>query len=360
MNSKRIKQNLLGVAIGLSLSGFASAGPQWSDGLNNIEFNNFENIYRLADDCITGACLASDPTNDPAGYLRVAPTGGAHPSYPNGNLQAGDIFTGIFQVRSIEDALSGANWAFIPGSDEFTGYFAQQVQSITFSESGDVDHVQLGVSTVDPFGVLDVAAGEMFGFWSDDGAGVTDFSSGGSTATDIANATDGEFWAAFGLSAALAISGSDDPLDPSVTDGYIYSHVDLANDLENFGDQTGFGGMNLVTVGGAYNASFLRGINDFSENEQSGSATSPLLGTCTATSADPILCNQLVGNFQLEANQASSVLLGLADNTPGSSPWIFASQDPLQLYSVPEPAGLALFGLGLIGMAGLRRRKLKA
>jgi hypothetical protein len=49
-----------------------------------------------------------------------------------------------------------------------------------------------------------------------------------------------------------------------------------------------------------------------------------------------------------------SKLSPLANDPNG---WAFSSQDPLNVYATPEPATMALLGLGLIGMACVIRRK---
>ncbi len=333
------KNGLLGVvAIALvSVAGAfstAQAAPKFGAGLNSLFFNNFENLYRPSGLCpppVPGAppiCLPFDGANDPVGYQRV------NPGIAN-NILVGDVFAGIFNVQNIE--AGGLTTFFAGPNDQFTGYFAQEVAGIIPAgvDPSGRDHLILNSPGVDPFGRL--VAGEMFQIYVDD-AGATPFESNGTTFQDIMVATDGLLWATLG--AGLLADN---------TDGYGYTHTDLGVPL-NPADPEAFFALDLMNLGPAYNAGLLLAVNDVNENEVGGVGglgitTQP----CGPADFGVIACTDIVGTSEIEINPNAA------------SPWLIRSNDPFELWKVPEPGTVALLGIGLLGIGfGWRRRSRSA
>ncbi|HKK14187.1 MAG TPA: PEP-CTERM sorting domain-containing protein [Gammaproteobacteria bacterium] len=350
--NRTLKRTLIAAAVALpaaQMAGPVNAAPLFQTGLNSVFFQNSESQFRSTQSCLdNGGCLPSSGAGSapaPAGWQQVD---GSQAS----NVLPGDVFAGIFNVQNIDNSNTGGTiWSQNIGSgDTFGGYFAQQVSQVLGDPSTDPptpdpypngvigqNHLVLTTPTTDPFGKL--AAGEMFQLYT----GMT-YNINLAPGAGVAAATSGTFWGSLGAGALLSPSaGPTYGLDP---DGYAYSHIDTTNLLANASNAEAFFGLNLVNLGPAYNLGNIQQINDNNENELGGLGPNPITGQCFP---GLMTCTDFIGTSELEQNPSWT-------GPGGVSPWFIRSNDPFEVY-VPEPATVALMGLGLFGMAGIRRRQ---
>ena len=348
MTGKNVTRLLSGLL--LAAMSFGAYAVAFGPGVNDIELINRENQYRPDASCTAnGGCLGSG--TGPSGYQLV------NPAISN-NVLVGDMFAGVFSSRTVTNqGLTGQPglgtvWGFdntAPSIDTFTGYFAQEVKQVQLNVSGPIDRITLGtLSGADPFGVLQ--AGEVARAYVDNSSLANTpylLDNAANVAASIASVTDGSLWASLTVGANPGAGNPD-------TDGYVYSELDVGTPGNQLSNGNFYIAWDLGTKGPAYNAGTLVAINDSGETVYGGSQAGDPLTTilqnytpfCPASAT--YACNDIVGNGQLAFNSGNP-----------NSPWLFASEDPLQLVTVPEPGSLALFGLSLaiLGFGFSRTRR---
>lgn len=305
------------------------AFPTFSPGTNRLIFDAFENQYRSTASCTAtpGFCLAHDSHTDPAGFNRVDPA-----SSGVNSLIAGDLFAGAFKINNIiPGGLSNQSSA----ASQFTGYFAQQVQSITFPFLDPaLASINFVAPTIDPFNVF-TRAGEMFRLYVQ-APGVFDPSDGRSAAQEVVDATSGSYFGSLKIGAQH---------------GYAYTSDNLSQAGENDVNINSYLALDFILPNGpAYNAGKLNLVNDQSEQQVGGVTTGGGLLCAPSDIGSAIACTDIVGSVHINRNSNFG-----AGN--GNSPFYYEAGNPLFLNVVPEPGSLALMGLSLSLLAVVRRRR---
>lgn len=244
-------------------------------------------------------------------------------------LQVGDILVGILNVQNID--MDGETYWYNNGEDQLSGIFAQEITGISpigVGVGGFSVRVDLGVASTDTFTTLGgdtftsgLSGNEMVRMYADSGPGATVFNDHVSIPEGIARATDGTEW--------LTLE-----MDPNAND-YAFSHITpLATGVGQFDGESWLG----------------LSISEFYDS----SAIFPLV-------ADPEVGLEVdfYANSELEGNDDFIAYNVLNDEYVyvGDSPWVFESNDPAFMHVVPEPGTFFLFGIGLLGLSSIARRK---
>lgn len=233
----------------------------------------------------------------------------------NGQITTGTTFYGILRAQTIRNQ-GNPIWSSDPiadadGVDSLTGYFLTTVTAVNDVPDSPFDQIILGPSASDPWGILtadELAAGVALKMWADDGMAATALDAT-SVANGLSTATDGQEW-----------------LSLTMTDGYWWSSATV----------------NPAGVNGLIGDSFF-GLNYY---DTFGTVTTNLKVNDAGESL-----------FDLDVNVYGESTIS-TNTDPATQQWAFASDDPAVL-ATPEPATLLITGAGLLGLAGMRRRRNK-
>lgn len=231
----------------------------------------------------------------------------------SGSVSIGDTFWGTVQLQQIkaptDPSGTGGGTIWFPGGGfgtvEVTGYFATDVTGILlppFGADPGNPTIVLGAPAIDPNGIL--AGGEVLRLFEDTAVDYND----STQALALATATDGTLHSSLGL-----------------TGGYWYTVAPIVP--PGSGDVgVSFAGLNYI-------------ISPF--------ATVPV--------NDP---NEGFSGLSVDVFFNSEIgSLGNFGGASSGTKMHFFSNDPAVYKPIPEPASMMLLGMGLFGIAGLRRRK---
>ncbi|ACN15125.1 hypothetical protein HRM2_20240 [Desulforapulum autotrophicum HRM2] len=306
---KKLVNFLLILAVCAIIAPAANALPYLEYGNNRLYYNNYETVYRADSQGNYYELDYTNPTDIPV-------------------LTIGDIFVGILEVQNIKVGSEPSHWSFDPGVDELTGIFAQQITNI---ETATFDYgpftgiqgnkITLGLAQTDTFTTLNndtfttgLNGQEAFKLYSDDS---TAFNTNGTIAEDILTATDGNEWITLGM-----VESTD----------YAYTFITpQGTGLDQFIGKSylGLSVMDYYATG----------------------MTFPLL-----TDPEVGIPVQFYANSELEGNDD---YIGDGTDIDLVSPWVFESNDPAHLNAIPEPTTMLLFGVGLLGLSAIGRKKRK-
>lgn len=327
------------------VSAFPVAGQEWD--YTALFFRSSEMLVDNGGDVVTL------PLVDPEGIPIVDPAGDPVATYSVPTIDVGDQFWGVFKLNEIvptNDPTGQTGGTEIDFPGEVTGYFATEVAAIIPAAGpGGVDEIIL-TKTTDPNGIL--AAGEVLQLYE----GASNFNDT-TQLSAITTATDGTFHSSWGFDQSTSLA--EYVVDPNADndDGYWWSEAPVvppgAEDIgESYG---GLYGIDTPFYG-------FEAVNDPSEGKFDDWV-------------DMFFNVELVNLYQYHNIGGTDYLVpnlwyygafdignGHTNPVPGGSwaePMNFGDNDPAIFSTIiPEPATMLLLGSGLIGLAGIGRKKL--
>lgn len=247
-------------------------------------------------------------------------------------VDVGDVFWGVLNLNEIVNPVDPFGfggpkiWPFGQQPLEISGYFATEVVGVL----GDTtpldpsDDVIIFGPTADPNGVL--PAGAVMRLFEDSTPDYNDVN----IATGFATATDGTpSW----------LLGMGPSTDGDSTGGYWFSNAPLAIPTTPTSIGTSYAGLNFIPDAFSPDGTFFTAIDDPNEIFQL------------------IQPNLVEAWFNSEIASTGSYV-GVNEDKFSTEPFQFISNDPAVVNVIPEPGTIMLLGLGLLGIAGVSRRRI--